>query len=327
MGVPFPRLTFTEGKRDSIIAIHIEFASIWGDKMDQQAQSSNGGPPHHDPIQKADGVTVAEKYLAGLCEKSFLSLWSYPGVYRDEGKPQIGGHGKEICDLLVVFDQQVIIFSDKDCRLQDSGDVGRDWQRWFKKAIQSSAEQAWGAERWIRHSPNHVFLDRECKCGLPIDFPEMGKANVHLVVVAHGVSSRIRKCFVGSSGSLMVDMGLKGFEAHTLPYHVGDLAPQKTFVHVLDDESLVTLMSARDTISDFAAYLSARERLLRGSVHICATGEEQLLAIYLKSCTTNNEHDFVFPHCHPVRPNLRRWKWFVLRLMAKNLGVSDFSII
>src|SRR5262245_23047743 len=122
-------------------------------------------------IQKAEGVNAAEKYLAHLCEKNFLSLWSYPGVYRDEGKPQNGGHGKEICDLLVVFGEHIIIFSDKHCQLQDSGDAQRDWQRWFKKAIQKSAEQAWGAERWIRQNPSRVFLDRECKRPLPFSLP------------------------------------------------------------------------------------------------------------------------------------------------------------
>jgi SEC-C motif len=263
--------------------------------MSPEPTSSNEGTLQHDPIQKADGVTVAERYLARLCEKSFLSLWSYPGVYRDEGKPENGGHGKEICDLLVIFDQHVIIFSDKHCQLQDSGDVGRDWQRWFKKAIQKSAEQAWGAERWIRQNPNRVFLDRECKHPLPIDLPPMEKAIFHLVVVAHGISSRIRKYFAGSSGSLMLDTGHKGFDNHAFPFYVGDLAPQKTFIHVLDDDSLRTLMSTRDTISDFVAYLFKREKLLRGQRTICATGEEQLLAIYLTNLNEDNEHDFVFP--------------------------------
>lgn len=263
--------------------------------MNPELQSSNEDTPQREPIHKADGVTAAERYLARLCEKNFLSLWSYPGVYRDQGKPEKGGHGKEICDLLVIFDQHVIVFSDKHCQLQDSGDVGRDWQRWFRKAIQKSAEQAWGSERWIRQYPNRVFLDRECKRRLPIDLPSMEKAIVHLVVVAHGVSSRIRKYFAGSSGSLMLDTGLKGFDSHTAPFYVGDLAPQKTFVHVLDDDSLHTLMVTRDTISDFVAYLSAREKLLRGARQICATGEEQLLAIYLKTLNENHEHDFVFP--------------------------------
>jgi len=48
-------------------------------------------------VKKNIGLTQAEKYLGKLCEKSFLSLWSYPGLFR---KP-----GTELCDLLVVFDR------------------------------------------------------------------------------------------------------------------------------------------------------------------------------------------------------------------------------
>jgi hypothetical protein len=263
--------------------------------MNTESQALNNDTQKCAPIQKADGVTAAEKYLARLCEKNFLSLWSYPGVYRDEGKPQNGGHGKEICDLLVVFGEHIIIFSDKHCQLQNSGDIQRDWQRWFKKAIHKSAEQAWGAERWIRQNATRIFLDRECKRPLPIGLPPMARAVFHLVVVAHGISPRIRQCFPGSSGSLMLNTALKGFDKQTLPFHVGDLAPQKTFVHILDDDSLHTLMSARDTIYDFVAYLSARKNLLRGQREILATGEEQLLAIYLRNLNENYEHDFVFP--------------------------------
>jgi len=197
--------------------------------MIPESKISNEGAPQREPVNKADGVTVAEKYLAQLCEKNFLSLWSYPGVYRDQGKQGTDGHGKEICDLLVIFDRHVIIFSDKHCKLRDSEDVQRDWRHWFKKAIQKSAEQAWGAERWIRQQPSRVFLDRECKHPLPIDLPPMEQAVFHLVVVAHGVSSRIRKSFPGSSGSLMLNTEIKGFDKHTMPFYVGDLAPQKTF--------------------------------------------------------------------------------------------------
>ena len=54
-------------------------------------------------------------------------------------------------------------------------------------------------------------------------------------------------------------------------------------------------MKTRDTISDFVAYLSKREKLLRSLPSILATGEEQLLAVYLTKLNDQNEHDFVFP--------------------------------
>lgn len=263
--------------------------------MEPESKLPKEDSPQREPVEKAKGVTPAEKYLARLCERNFLSLWSYPGVFRDQGKHGNNGHGKEVCDLLVIFDEHVVIFSDKHCALQESGDVQRDWQRWFKKAIQKSAQQAWGAERWIREQPNRIFLDRECKYPLPIDLPQVEKAIFHLVVVAHGVSAQIRKYFPGSSGSLLIDTHIKGFGSHTNPFHVGDLAPERTFVHVFDDDSLQTVMTARDTISDFVSYLLKREKVLRGKYKILATGEEQLLAIYLVNLNSEDEHDFVFP--------------------------------
>jgi hypothetical protein len=65
-------------------------------------------------VVQAAGITQAERYLHDLCNQSFLSLWSYPGVFRDQGQRN-GGDGKEVCDLLVVFGDDIIIFSDKDC--------------------------------------------------------------------------------------------------------------------------------------------------------------------------------------------------------------------
>jgi hypothetical protein len=263
--------------------------------MNTEQAGSDESRSQRQPVEKADGVTAAERYLARLCSKTFLSLWSYPGVYRDQGKPHNGGDGKEICDLLVVFDRHMIIFSDKHCQPRQSENIGLDWQRWFRKAIQKSAEQVWGAERWLRQNPTRVFLDRKCEHALPIDLPRITDAEFHLVVVAHGISPRIKEAFNGS-GSLFINTNIKGFEQHVVPFHVGDLALEKTFVHVLDDDSLELLMTQRDTISDFVAYLLKREALLRGTPAIRATGEEQLLAIYLRNFSGSGEHDFVFPN-------------------------------
>lgn len=76
------------------------------------------------------GFTASERYLARLCERSFLSLWSHPNLFRDPHK--------ELCDLLVVFGDHVILFSDKSCALKP-GPHG--WSRWYRRAILDSAKQ------------------------------------------------------------------------------------------------------------------------------------------------------------------------------------------
>lgn len=168
--------------------------------MSESQKSPATGPA----ISRADGATDSERYLKKLCERTFLSLWSYPNVYRDQGG-SAKGDGKEVCDLLVVFENHVIIFSDKDCAFPDSGDLTKDWSRWFKKAVKKSVDQVWGAERWIRNHPDRLFVDRACKHEFPIDLPAPDEAVVHRIVVAHDSSDRCRRAFGGGSGSLIVD--------------------------------------------------------------------------------------------------------------------------
>jgi hypothetical protein len=68
-------------------------------------------PQKRETISRSNGVTPSEQYLKKLCDRSFLSLWSYPGVFRDQGRTAGRGDGKEVSDLLVVFENHIIIFS------------------------------------------------------------------------------------------------------------------------------------------------------------------------------------------------------------------------
>jgi SEC-C motif len=249
--------------------------------------------PNYPPIKRSSGVTPAENYLGYLCENTFLSLWSYPTIYRDQRADKTGD-GKEICDLLVVFGNDVIIFSDKHCEFPNTGHTERDWIRWFRPAVLKSAQQVWGAERWVRSFPSRIFLDRKCERNFPIALPEPDEARFHLIVVAHGVSQRCKK-ELGGSGSLMILTGIRGEPAHTTPFFIGDLDAHKTFVHVLDDTSLGILMGTLDTVADFTRYLRKKESFLRSGLEVLAAGEEELLASYLKVMNPQNEHDFVVP--------------------------------
>ena len=162
------------------------------------------------PVIKQGGVTAAERYLHQLGARSFLSLWSYPGVYRDEGPAC--GHGKEVCDLLVVFRDQIVIFSDKDCAFPNKGDLLVDWGRWYRNAVLESAKQVWGAERWIRNNPERLFIDRACQNRFPIELPPQSHMQFHRVVVAHGTRERCSEHF-GGRGTLVLKPDVAG-KAH-----------------------------------------------------------------------------------------------------------------
>src|ERR1035441_6595799 len=53
-------------------------------------------------------------------------------------------------------------------------------------------------------------------------------------------------------------------------------------------------METLSTLSDFGAYLSRKEKLIR-SRHVAAAGEEELLAVYMSSLDSAGEHNFALP--------------------------------
>lgn len=244
------------------------------------------------------GVTPTERYLGRLARRSFLSLWSFSGLYRDQGNK--GGHGKEIVDLLVVFEDDVLLFSDKDIQFPTTGNIDVDWPRWYKRAVLKSAEQLWGAQRWLENHPDRLFLDRSCTQPLPLEIPPSDRARFHRIVVAHDTSGERRK-LIGGSGSLMImptvsgDDHLRPEKEGGRPFVVGQVTPRKGFVHVLDEVSLEAVLSTLDTISDFVAYLQKKENFILSGRLGLAYGEEDLLAYYLKDINDAGEHDFILP--------------------------------
>jgi hypothetical protein len=79
-------------------------------------------------IHKSYGQTRTEQYLSRFCDKTFLGLWSYANPFKADGK--------ELCDLIAVFDNHVFLFFDRESRKFDNTeDVLLTWQRWRKDAI------------------------------------------------------------------------------------------------------------------------------------------------------------------------------------------------
>ncbi len=234
---------------------------------------------------ESEGVTTSERYLTRLARKAFLSLWSYSNPFTDEGRSKNKGDGKELCDLLVVFGNNVLLFSDKHCGFPSHQDIKVSWSRWYKRAIEKSARQLLGAEKFIKAYPKRVFLDKDCQARLPIDLPDPRDTRYFLVAVTRG-SYRVAKRFWGggSSGSLMLDSSIEGAAHYEAPFRVGFPLQNRRFVHVLDEMTVEILLEELDTVPDLIAYLQCKETYFcQPGVYVSAAGEEQLLARYM--CT------------------------------------------
>jgi SEC-C motif len=263
-------------------------------------------------VKKSLGLTETERDLASLAERTFLSLWSYPNIWRNQKGSGSKGDGKEVCDLLVVFENHVIIFSDKHIEFKLHTELKVAWRRWYKAAVKESAEQIYGAERWIREYPNHLFLDKACTQPFPVPLPSVERMKVHRVVVAHGAGEACRKYYGGGSGSLMIAPSLIG-DDHLIagndtitvngieipnpdkPFQIGQINPQRGYVHVLDDTSLDILFRTLDTVRDLVEYFERKERFIKSGKLVTAAGEDDLLAYYLRDVGKDNWNDFVIP--------------------------------
>jgi aldehyde:ferredoxin oxidoreductase len=119
-----------------------------------------------------NNLNPSEEFVFNLYKQSFLQLWTHPSP--------IGKNGKELCDCLIVCGSHIIIISVKKIQYKDTGDI-TGFERWTKSAIEKSASQIWGAERWLR-KVNIIERNDGCK----ITLPHKSKRKYHRVAVALG---------------------------------------------------------------------------------------------------------------------------------------------
>lgn len=231
------------------------------------------------------GVTPTERVLFTLCRESFLRLWSYANVYRDQGKRN-DGDGKELCDVVVVFGDDVILFSDKSCTFPKTGNIDVDWARWYRRSIDASQRQLAGAERWIRNFPSRVFIDRSCSKSLHIPLPPPHRMRVFKIIVATGAAERCRGYFEGGSGSFILKKNMGGDagaanQARESPFTVPLQSQDGEVFHIVNEATLSVMLNELDTIADFVSYLTAKEQIVKSRTGITISGEENLVGLFL----------------------------------------------
>lgn len=255
-------------------------------------------------LSGAAGVNESERLLMRLCRKSFLSLWAHANLHTAQDMRDGKGSAKEFADVLVVFGNDVIVFSDKHIEFQQDRGLNVAWSRWFKRAVTESVRQLHGAMSWLRRFPDRIFLDPACKRPLPISLPSADCARYHLVAVTRGSREACTKVFPGSFGTLQINTDVEGRAHEKTPFTVGVVDRSKHFVHVLDEFSLEVVMDEMDTITDFVAYLNAREAFLgQPDTTVIAAGEEQLIAAYISN-GDDSKHPFLPDAVGTKKPDL-----------------------
>ena len=255
-------------------------------------------------ITKLDGGTRTERLLATLCEKTFLKLWSWPIPRKDDGK--------ELCDLIAIFDDHVFIFFDRESKAMTNTEkhIAVRWGRWKKEVIDKQINTANGAARYIQNQ-RPIFLDK----GLTKPFPGAisNHPTIHKIIVAHGAENA---CKAYSKDNVYGSLGIVYENPPSTP------PPNPFFVkldradpiHILDSVNLGIVLGELDTFHDFLAYITEKEKAISRYRYVGYCGEEDLLAHYFMNLDSRlNRYTIgtVDPSINAIMIEEGSWKYFL----------------
>jgi len=179
----------------------------------------------------------AEAIIHNLATGTFLTDWCYPNPKKPDGK--------ELCDLLVVFDDTAIIWQIKDLKVNEAG-------KYKKAEVEKNLRQLNGARRALFDLRVPIELENPRR-GKELFNPDQIKT-VHLISVLMGESDE--------------------------PFPFVQVMKDK-LIHVFTREFADLALSELDTVSDFCEYLRKKEAIDRNKLIVVQGGEENLLAKYL----------------------------------------------
>ena len=237
--------------------------------------------------KNSDKGKLAEIFLTKYCERTFLKLWAYPNPYKSQGD--------ELCDVLVVFEKNIFIFSIKDIFFTKADTTKIAWDRWKKKAIDKSISQVKTAERLIRNHPEKIFLDAKCtkKFPIPIDTKNW---KFHRIVVAFGAEEACKNDsknnINGSLGICYIDLkDSKKLSETLVPFCL--TLPKNEVVHVFDSHNLKIILGELDTVQDLLSYFEAKEEAIKKYTYLSYCGEEDLLSMYLTNFDKEEKKHYI----------------------------------
>lgn len=189
-------------------------------------------------------VNKSEAFALTVSRRSFLSLWC-------DSNPQGKNPSRELCDILVVCDPDVIIISVKEVQYQSDKEPCLASARWEREAIDASVKQIYGAERWLAQAPRIVRKDGSQSLRLP----PLENRHVHRIAVA-----------IGGKGETIIKSGDFG----------------KGYVHVVTERGFEDLLTELDTITDLVGFLTSKEAYFNaGSKTLVIGPENNILGYYL----------------------------------------------
>lgn len=219
-------------------------------------------------------INESEARLGQLVRRTFLSMWCYQNPYYKVGK--------ELCDVLIVFGNDVIIMSDKRNDYGNHSDPLVNWKRWYKKAVDGSVIQLKGALRHLKANPQKIFCNALASSPFPLELPPINQMRIHLIAVANGSEIACEQAH-GYPSLTIVNSSIRD----SMPLTVGTFFDSGNFIHVISTKALEAIFECFDTTRDFIDYLDRKKAALSQNDWLIH-GEESLVGGYMLSQPGNN---------------------------------------
>ena len=190
----------------------------------------------------------AEEIVHNLALKSFFVDWCFLN-------PKLP-NGKELCDLLVIFDDVAIIWQIKDLKLDNKG-------RYKKKEVQKNLNQLYGARRSLFDLKVDIYLENPRRKKERFNFKRINE--IYLISVLMG-------------------------EGEEVFYFINE--DKKGLCHFFTNDFTEIILNELDTVNDFVGYLQTKEKFVKTNKAITVVGgEQEFLAHYLIKGRNFDEFD------------------------------------
>ena len=173
-----------------------------------------------DINQKGD---AGEEIVNKLAFDTYLKYWCYPGPKDEKGSK------KEICDLLILFQETAIILSVKNYAFKGN------YERYFRSTLDKAVAQIAGAERKL-FSGDQIYIKHRDLGEAKFDSAKY--THIHRIIVNH------------NTGPLF--------------YPAGREMDNGKYVHIFNWDAFSGVVAELDTIPDFIGYLTERENAFKG---------------------------------------------------------------
>lgn len=204
-------------------------------QAESNLEDDNSFSPHYFSLKGKNAEVVVHE----LAQQTFFTDWCFLN-------PKLS-NGKELCDLLVVFDDIAIVWQIKNLKLDEKGS--------YKiREKEKNLRQLSGAKRTIFDLKVPIELENARRIKESFDATQIKEVHYISVLVGEG------------------EWSYSPVEEYN-----------NLFINVFSDESLQILLSELNTITDFTQYLRDKKNLFENKEInlVIDGGEHELMAYYL----------------------------------------------